>query len=95
MEHIGTAAAVDVSAGTDDELLTRLGAVGIPLTVRERIVKLRGEQPFSSLDDCVQRVNAAAAQLNERLGKKQQAKLCWSVGGADSTGTASTAASGP
>jgi hypothetical protein len=44
---------VDVSDGTDDELLARLGAVGIPLTVRERIVRLRGERPFSSINDCV------------------------------------------
>ena len=63
---------VDVNAGTDAELILALSEAGIKLeVVPERIVDLRRAQPFASVRDLAERVNALARVVNERLGKKQ------------------------
>ena len=52
---------VDVNAGTDAELIHALSEAGIKLeVVRERIVELRRAQPFASVKDLAERVNALA-----------------------------------
>lgn len=64
---------VDVSVGTDAEILRKLQSVPrLPLIVARRIVALR---PYRDHADMVQRVNDAAQLPKERIGPKVAAFL--------------------
>ena len=60
---------IDVNAGSDDDLTTRILGVGIGLS---RIVAMR---PFSDLDDLTRRVNEGITEKQKRLGKSKLRRL--------------------
>ena len=58
----------NVNDGTDDELARKLAAV--PQLHRNTAKRIVSHRPFENQDVMVERVNALASQMNERIGKK-------------------------